>query len=163
MRPALAEQRASGSIDALPSEELRAGAAAFEQVRTELDELSTRMQARTDDRFDDIAAAQRSANIAVGSAVVLALATGVAAVLLVRRRLVRPLDRLLAEVAEAARPPHPGPVTGAREPPSCGPSPQASSRSGSACTRARGSSARRAASSPCGRNVNGWRRTCTTS
>jgi signal transduction histidine kinase len=111
VRPALAQQRASGSIESLSSDELRAGAAAFEQVRTQLDRLSTRMETRTDDRFDDIAAAQRLASIAVGSAVAVAVATAAAAVLVVRRRLVRPMDRLLAGVAEAARPPHPGPVT----------------------------------------------------
>jgi signal transduction histidine kinase len=111
VRPALAEQRASGNIDAIPPEDLRAGTAAFEQVRSELDELSTRMETRTNDRFDDIATAQRAANIAVGSAVAVALATAGAAVLLVRRRLVGPLDRLLRAVDEAARPPHHGPVT----------------------------------------------------
>lgn len=111
VRPALTQQRATGSIESLSSGEVRAGAAAFEQVRTQLDQLSNRMQARTDDRFDDVAEAQRLASIAVGSAMALAVATAAAAVLLVRRWLVRPMDRLLAGVAEAARPPHPGPVT----------------------------------------------------
>ncbi|MCP3422619.1 CHASE3 domain-containing protein [Nocardioides pinisoli] len=139
VRPALAQQRAIGSIESLSSGEVRAGAAAFEQVRTRLDQLSTRMETRTDDRFDDVAAAHRLTSIAVGSAVVLAVATAAAAVLLVRRWLVRPMDRLLAGVAEAARPPHPA-RSRLREPSSCGPSPPAWSRSGSACTRAHGSS-----------------------
>ena len=110
--PALAEQRASGNIDGLPPEVVSGGAATFEQVRADLDALDHRMTHQTEDRFDDIATAQRAANFAIGSGVVLAIVTGVGAVLLVRRWLVRPLDHLLGQVAEAARPPHPGPVTG---------------------------------------------------
>jgi signal transduction histidine kinase len=110
--PALAEQQAAGTVDVLSPEELEAGSAAFEQVRADLEALDDRMTALTNERFDSIAAAQRAANIAVGSGVAVALATGVVAVVLVRRWLVRPLDHLLAQVTEASRPPHPGPVTG---------------------------------------------------
>jgi signal transduction histidine kinase len=110
--PALAEQRAAGTVDVLSSTEMAAGSLAFEEVRADLSELSTRLDAVTADRFDAIAAAQRAANIAIWSGVALAVATGVVAVVLVRRWLVQPLDRLLAQVGEAALPPHPGPVTG---------------------------------------------------
>ena len=97
---------AARSGGALTTEQLRSMAASgtryFEPLRERLAAVQNRTAVLTAAQLAKVGAAQTVANVVAGVAVVLALAVGAAAVVLMRRRVHRPLANLLVQVRTIA-------------------------------------------------------------
>jgi signal transduction histidine kinase len=93
------------------------GKTLFDRVRAELRDLASHSNGMAQTQLERIESAQRSANIVQGAGVVVLATVVIGALVLVQRRLSRPVDDLLAEVTAVAGGDYDQPIhsTGLRE------------------------------------------------